>query len=75
MLTLSDIALLFARTLQGGGFDAAKAQAFIALPGARAAVMLRQGDDLAKPADLHTPPLEHFLSRAECCALEHAGSR
>ncbi len=55
--------------LQGGVFDAAQAQAFMALPGAHNAVMLRQWDDLAKQADLRTPSLAHFLSRAERCAL------
>ena len=55
--------------LQGGVFDAAQAQAFIALPDAHNAVMLRQWDDLAKQADLRTPSLAHFLSRAERCAL------
>src|SRR6476661_8176538 len=34
--------------LQGGVFDAAAAEAFLAQPGARDAVMLRQWDDLAK---------------------------
>jgi phosphonate degradation associated HDIG domain protein len=55
--------------LQGGVFDAAGAEAFIALPGARDAVMLRQWDDLAKQAGLATPPLAHFLGRAAACAL------
>ncbi len=56
-------------TLQGGVFDAAQAHAFIALPGAHNAVMLRQWDDLAKQAGLRTPSLAHFLSRAERCAI------
>jgi phosphonate degradation associated HDIG domain protein len=56
-------------TLQGGVFEPAQAQDFIALPGARNAVMLRHWDDLAKQADLHTPPLAHFLSRAERCVV------
>ena len=55
--------------LQGGVFDAVQAQAFVALPGAHSAVMLRQWDDLAKQAELYTPPLAHFLARAERCAL------
>ena len=55
--------------LQGGVFDSAQAQDFLALPGAVNAVMLRQWDDLAKQADLHTPSLAHFLSRAERCAI------
>ena len=55
--------------LQGGVFDAAQASAFIAQPGAHDAVRLRQWDDLAKQADLATPPLAHFLERAAACAL------
>jgi len=55
--------------LQGGVFDDGAAAAFLAQPGARDAVMLRQWDDLAKQADLATPSLAHFLDRAEACAL------
>ena len=55
--------------LQGGVFSAEQAGAFIALPSARDAVMLRQWDDLAKQAELPTPPLAHFLGRATRCAL------
>ena len=54
--------------LQGGVFDAAGARAFLAEQGARDAVLLRQWDDLAKQADLATPPLAHFLDRAAACA-------
>ncbi len=55
--------------LQGGVFDADQAAAFLARPGARDAVMLRQWDDLAKQEDWRTPPLAHFLGRAARCAL------
>src|SRR5450755_1873062 len=55
--------------LQGGTFDATQAAAFLAQPGARDAVMLRQWDDLAKQEDWHTPPLAHFMGRAARCAL------
>jgi phosphonate degradation associated HDIG domain protein len=55
--------------LQGGVFSAEQAAAFIAQPGARDAVMLRQWDDLAKQAELQTPSLAHFMSRAARCAL------
>ena len=55
--------------LQGGVFDAAQAQAFIAQPGAPDAVRLRLWDDRAKVAGLPTPPLSHFLDRARRCAL------
>jgi phosphonate degradation associated HDIG domain protein len=55
--------------LQGGVFGAEQAAAFIAQPGARDAVMLRQWDDLAKQAELQTPSLKHFLERATRCSL------
>jgi predicted HD phosphohydrolase len=55
--------------LQGGVFDAAQGAAFLAQPGARDAVMLRQWDDLAKQAGWQTPSLAHFMSRAARCAL------
>jgi phosphonate degradation associated HDIG domain protein len=55
--------------LQGGVFDAGSAAAFLAQPCARDAVQLRQWDDLAKQADLATPPLAHFLDRAAACAI------
>jgi phosphonate degradation associated HDIG domain protein len=55
--------------LQGGVFDAAAAATFLARPGARDAVMLRQWDDLAKQADWTTPSLAHFMGRAARCAL------
>ena len=58
--------------LQGGVFDAVQAGAFLAQPGARDAVMLRQWDDLAKQAGLGTPPLRHFLARAGRCAAAPA---
>ena len=55
--------------LQGGVFSAEQAATFLKQSGAHDAVMLRQWDDLAKQADLHTPSLAHFLGRAERCAL------
>jgi phosphonate degradation associated HDIG domain protein len=55
--------------LQGGTFDDAQAHAFLALPGAKEAVQLRLWDDLAKQAELRTPPLAHFLTRAQRCAI------
>ena len=55
--------------LQGGVFSAEQAAAFLGQSGARDAVMLRQWDDLAKQADLVTPPLAHFLGRAERCQV------
>ncbi len=47
--------------LQGGVHAPAEAQAFIALPGADAAVRLRQWDDAAKTAGGETPSLAHFV--------------
>jgi len=55
--------------LQGGIFSAHEAAAFIALPGAQDAVVLRVWDDLAKQPNLRTPTLAHFLERAARCAL------
>lgn len=58
--------------LQGGIFSQAQAEAFIAQPGASDAVRLRLWDDLAKAAGARTPPLSHFLARAQCCMLPRA---
>jgi phosphonate degradation associated HDIG domain protein len=55
--------------LQGGVFDATAAAAFLAQPGARNAVQLRQWDDLAKQVELPTPSLAHFLDRASACVV------
>lgn len=55
--------------LQGGVFSPEQAATFIAKPGAADAVKLRQWDDLAKVEDAITPSLQHFLSRAQRCAL------
>lgn len=55
--------------LQGGVFSHAQAQAFITRPHAADAVALRLWDDLAKEADLPTPPLAHYLVRAQRCLL------
>jgi phosphonate degradation associated HDIG domain protein len=55
--------------LQGGVFNEAHSQAFIAQPGAAAAVRVRVWDDLAKAPGKATPPLGHFLARATRCAL------
>ena len=54
--------------LQGGVFDAVQAQAFLQLAGAPDAIRLRLWDDLAKQAELRTPPLAHLLERAQRCA-------
>lgn len=54
--------------LQGGPYDAAQADAFIASPHAEAAVRLRRYDDLAKVVDLPTPALAHYLDIAAGCA-------
>ena len=46
--------------LQGGPFDQAGADAFMARPFASDAVALRRWDDLAKNADAMTPGWEHY---------------
>ena len=55
--------------LQGGVFSTEQAANFIARPGAANAVKLRQWDDLAKVEGATTPPLQHFLARAQRCTL------
>lgn len=55
--------------LQGGIFSPEEAATFIAQPGADDAVKLRLWDDLAKDANKVTPPLAHYLARAQRCAL------
>jgi phosphonate degradation associated HDIG domain protein len=55
--------------LQGGIYDQDQAKAFFAQPGAADGVNLRIWDDLAKVADLPTPPLSHYLQRARRCTL------
>lgn len=56
--------------LQGGIFSAGEAERFIAQPHAGEAVRLRLWDDLAKEAERPTPPLAHFLARAQRCMLK-----
>jgi predicted HD phosphohydrolase len=58
--------------LQGGIYNAAACEKFIAQTGATDAVELRQWDDRAKQAVLLTPPLAHFLQRAERCSIPPA---
>jgi phosphonate degradation associated HDIG domain protein len=53
--------------LQGGIFSYSEAEDFIAQRGAQGAVSLRLWDDLAKDAGKVTPPLTHFLQRAQRC--------
>ena len=60
--------------LQGGAFSAEQAAAFLDQSGARDAVLLRQWDDLAKQAELVTPSLAHFLSRAANCQIKRASA-
>lgn len=55
--------------LQGGIFSPAQAEAFIALEHAADAVALRLWDDQAKSPDRPTPPLAHYLGRAQRCML------
>jgi phosphonate degradation associated HDIG domain protein len=51
--------------LQGGVFDTAQAEAFLAHAGAADAVRVRVWDDLAKSPAMLTPSLTHFLDRAQ----------
>ncbi|MGE0718957.1 MAG: phosphonate degradation HD-domain oxygenase [Alphaproteobacteria bacterium] len=51
--------------LQGGVFDEAGADAFIAQPYAQAAVAVRRWDDIGKVPGLETPPLGHYRHYAE----------
>ena len=55
--------------LQGGIFSPSEAAVFITQPGAKDAVRVRQWDDLAKDADMVTPPLSHFIKRARRCSM------
>ena len=55
--------------LQGGVFSAEQAATFLGQSAARNAVLLRQWDDRAKQAELSTPSLAHFLSRAANCQI------
>lgn len=55
--------------LQGGIFSTEEAQTFITRAHAREAVQLRLWDDLAKKAGRLTPPLTHYLERAQRCSL------
>ena len=55
--------------LQGGVFNEARCEAFMRKRGAADAVALRLCDDAAKDAHAVTPPLAHFLARAQRCAL------
>ena len=55
--------------LQGGIYSADACAVFMAQAGATEAVELRQWDDRAKQPSLVTPPLAHFLQRAEQCSI------
>jgi phosphonate degradation associated HDIG domain protein len=55
--------------LQGGVFSTSAASRFMARPHAEEAVALRLWDDQAKQPGLHTPPLAHYLARAQRCLL------
>ena len=56
--------------LQGGVFSDAAAAEFIRQPGAERAVQLRLWDDVAKDANINTPPLAHFMQSASRCAIK-----
>jgi predicted HD phosphohydrolase len=46
--------------LQGGPMSAAEVSAFLALPHAKEAIILRRADDAAKVPELAVPPLESY---------------
>jgi phosphonate degradation associated HDIG domain protein len=48
--------------LQGGPMNANEAEAFLALPHAQAALMLRRADDAAKVSGLNVPHLDAYLA-------------
>lgn len=54
--------------LQGGVYTTAEAEAFIRLPHAYEAVLLRRWDDLAKQPGKATPDFAHFGAVLEACA-------
>ena len=58
--------------LQGGIFSPEQADAFIAQAYAVDAVALRLWDDQAKAPNRPTPPLAHYLARAQRCMLARA---
>lgn len=58
--------------LQGGRMNVDERTAFEQLTYWREAVRLRRWDDIAKIADLETPPLEHFLAYARLAARPQA---
>ena len=58
--------------LQGGIFSPEQADAFIAQAYAVDAVALRLCDDQAKAPNRPTPPLAHYLARAQRCMLARA---
>ena len=60
--------------LQGGIYSTDACAIFIEQTGAIDAVELRRWDDQAKQASLLTPPLTHFLERAERCSTPSAAA-
>lgn len=58
--------------LQGGAFDAAGAEAFLAQPHAEDALLLRRFDDLAKEPGRNTPPLAHYAGLLRSLAPQEA---
>jgi phosphonate degradation associated HDIG domain protein len=69
---LSDDSVL-SLSLQGGPMPQQEAEAFAALPHARAAVQLRRFDEAAKVKGLETPGVEHFLPFVRVCVKGSTG--
>lgn len=67
----SDLSIASKHSLeqQGGIFDEAQANAFIAQPYAEEAVRLRRYDDLAKVKDKPVPGLEHYQTHLTAVAI------
>lgn len=59
--------------LQGGKMTKAECEEFRRSPHFEASIRLRRWDDLAKVADLETPPVEHYLQHVGAAALPAAG--
>ena len=59
--------------LQGGIFDEAEAQRFVAKPYARDAMRLRRWDDAAKTPGVSTPGVARYLEIVSRCAISSRG--
>lgn len=58
--------------LQGGPFDGTQSQAYLLMPGAEQALMIRRWDEQSKVAGAETPDLNHFRPHLEVALLSGA---